>query len=918
MKKFLKMTSIAAITAVSFLSVVSPVSAFESNAMELASQLEIPYKKFQLDNGLTVLVHSDHSVPTVYVGMWYGVGSKDEPAGKTGFAHLFEHLMFQGTENRSGEYFDPFISAGATGMNGTTSQDRTNYYATVPTSALDMALWMESDRMTYLLGAIDEDALNEQRGVVKNEKRQNYSLPYAKMWKFVFNGLYPKGHPYHHAPIGSMEDLDAASLEDVHAWFKQYYGASNSVLVLSGDISIEDAKTKVAHYFNEAPTGVPLIKKDTWMHELTSNKLEVQQDNVPQARISRNWVLPPIGQKETTLMSLVAKTLVSNKNAPLRKRLVDDLQWATDVRANAYGQDLSSSFNITVHVKTGVDAKDVERVIDEEIAKYIKNGPDTELLKNSKLFNNVQLISSLESKANIGRLLADSELFTGNPLFFKTELQWQNAASARDLKDVAKNWLEKAYYQLTVEPFPKLKQSSQTVNRNEIPAIGDVTTGVTFPEISESTLENGIKLVVAKHGTLPLVDVSLNFKTGDYADVKGKKGAATMVFSLLDKGTKEHDATALASSMDKIAMQPRIGARDDTSGMSFRVLSTKLEQSLNLAAEMIRTPVFLQDEFDKERQGWNVVLKQMENNPSRNASAYFNKAVFGNHAVNGSIITVDDIESLSRADLLTFYNAEVQPDNMTVYMAGNLSMDEARNLVEQAFGDWKGKAKSNLKRIGKAKPTKPRIILVNKPGALQSTLVAGHALTPWDAADATSYTMLNGILGGGFLGRMNMNLREDKGWAYGARSRINENFSGDQTITVSSDVQIDKTVESMAEILKELKDITSKRPATKEEYSRVVQSRVRALPGSFNSGTAFLRSAISSDKKGLPYDYAAGDSERVKAVSLKELNELASELIKAEQLTWVIVSDLNKVEEQIRALGYGKVEVWDYEGHKIK
>lgn len=917
MKSFIKMTSIAAIVAMSQLTVATPATSTENNAMELASQLQIPYEKFKLDNGLTVLVHSDHSVPTVYVGMWYGVGSKQEPRGKTGFAHLFEHLMFQGTENREGEYFDPFLSAGATGMNGTTSQDRTNYYATVPTSALDMALWMESDRMTYLLGAIDEDALNEQRGVVKNEKRQNYSRPYAKMWSYVFGGLYPEGHPYHHAPIGSMADLNAASLDDVHAWFKKYYGASNAILVLSGDVSIEDAKAKVAQYFNEAPTGAPLAKIDTWMHELTSNKLEVQQENVSQARISRNWVLPPIGQKDTTLMSLVANTFVSNKNAPLRKRLVDELQLATDVRANAYPQDLSSSFNITVHVKSGVDAKEVEKVIDEEIAKYLKNGPDSELLKNAKLFNNVQLISSLESKANIGRLLADGQLFTNNPLFFKTELEWTNAASAKDLKGTAKHWLEKSYYQLTVEPFPKLKQSTETVNRSEIPAIGGAT-GVTFPEISEATLKNGIKLIVAKHGTLPLVDVSLDFKTGDYADVKSAKGAATMAFSLLDKGTKEHDAASFSTAMDKIAMQPRIGAREEYSGVSFRVLSTKLKESLNLAAEMLRTPTFPHEEFDKERQAWNVTLKQMQSNPSKYASAYFNKAVFGEDAVNGNILAIDDLNELTRSELLAFYNAEVQPDNMTVYVSGNLSMKDARKLVESAFGDWKGKAKSNLKPIGKAKSLEPRVILINKPGAVQSTILAGHALAPWNAADATSYTMLNGILGGGFLARINMNLREDKGWAYGARSRINNNISGDQTITVSSNVQIDKTVESMAEILKELKDITGKRPGTKEEYNRVVQSRVRALPGTFSSGTAFLRSIISSDRKGLEYNYAEGDADRVKAVNLNELNELASEIIKPEKLTWIVVTDLSKVEDQIRSLDYGKVEVWDYEGNKVK
>ncbi|MBT8087814.1 MAG: insulinase family protein, partial [Gammaproteobacteria bacterium] len=237
-----------------------------AGADEAAStQVDIPYESFRLDNGLNVLVHTDHSTPTVFVGMWYGVGSKDEPDGKSGFAHLFEHLMFQGTENREGEYFSPFIDAGATGMNGTTSDDRTNYYATVPTGALDMALWMESDRMSYLLGAVTQEALDEQRAVVQNEKRQRETRPYAKTGEKIREGLYPVGHPYRHTVIGSMEDLEAASLDDVHDWFRQYYGASNAVLVLAGDVSLEDAKARVTHYFSGAPAGPPLSYPKLWI-----------------------------------------------------------------------------------------------------------------------------------------------------------------------------------------------------------------------------------------------------------------------------------------------------------------------------------------------------------------------------------------------------------------------------------------------------------------------------------------------------------------------------------------------------------------------------------------------------------------------------------------------------------------------------
>ena len=293
---------------------------------EIATQVNIPYEMFRLENGLTVIVHTDQSTPTVFVGMWYGVGSKDEPDGKTGFAHLFEHLMFQGTENREGEYFSPFMDAGATGMNGTTSEDRTNYYATVPTGALDMALWMESDRMSYLLGAITQEALDEQRGVVKNEKRQRENRPYAQMPDRIRAGLYPVDHPYRHSIIGSMEDLDNASVDDVHEWFNTYYGASNVVLVLAGDIDLETAKKKVTQYFSEAPAGVPLVYPKKWIPNLPENRKESMYDRVGQTRISRVWALPGLNDRDTTLMYLVNESLAGNKNSPLQKTLVDDLQ----------------------------------------------------------------------------------------------------------------------------------------------------------------------------------------------------------------------------------------------------------------------------------------------------------------------------------------------------------------------------------------------------------------------------------------------------------------------------------------------------------------------------------------------------------------------------------------------------------------
>ena len=450
--------------------------AFHASANnDLVERVNIDYELFRLDNGLTTIVYTDHSTPTVFIGIWYAVGSKDEPDDKTGFAHLFEHLMFQSTENREGEYFTPFTKAGATGMNGTTSEDRTNYFATVPTGAIDMALWMESDRMSHLLGAVTQEALDEQRGVVQNEKRQGENRPYSGMYDRIRTGVYPAGHPYRHSVIGSMEDLDAASLEDVHEWFNTYYGASNAVLVLAGDIDIETAREKVAHYFSGAPAGVPLVKPQQWIPEIRENRKEIMYDRVGQVRITRTWALPNLNDRDTTLMYLVNETMVNNKNAPLQKVLVDELQLATDVRGGAFGQVIASENNVTINLKNGVRADEVISIVDDLIAAYLKDGPDKQILENAKLSVNMYMLGSMESKSTIGRMLAEGQLYSNDPLHVKKEIAWINEAIADDLRDAANRWLNRGYFEITVLPFPEYLSGEDAVDRSAVPSVTDVS-----------------------------------------------------------------------------------------------------------------------------------------------------------------------------------------------------------------------------------------------------------------------------------------------------------------------------------------------------------------------------------------------------------------------------------------------------------
>jgi len=892
-------------------------AAFANAEDGVSTQVDIPYEMFRLDNGLTVLVHSDHSTPTVFVGMWYGVGSKNEPQGKTGFAHLFEHLMFQGTENREGEYFSPFTDAGATGMNGTTAEDRTNYYATVPSGALDMALWMESDRMSHLLGAVTQEALDEQRDVVQNEKRQSETRPYAKMGDKIREGLYPVGHPYRHSIIGSMDDLDAASLEDVHEWFETYYGASNVVLVLAGDVTLEDAKSKVAHYFGDVPAGVPLSYPQKWVPELEENREEVMYDRVGVTRVTRVWALPGLNDTDTSLMYLVNDSLAGNKNSPLRKKLVDELQLATRVSGSAYGRVMSGEYSLTIDLRPGVTAEQVMSIVDETVAEYLVTGPDPQILENAKLRVNMYMLGALETGSSIGRLLAEGYLYSDDPLFINQELEWLNAADAEGIRQVAGRWLTRGYYQLTVLPFPEYTRSDEKVDRSRIPEVS-AKSDINFPDIETATLKNGMKLVVATRGSIPLVDVSIEIDTGSIAAPADAPGLPTFVFGLMDKGTTQYDANELAAAKDKIGMSGQF--RDDTerSSYAYRILRTNLESSLRLASDMLRNPTFPDEELTKYKARVSAYLANLEKAPSRAARSLFYRAVYGPDSPMGAVWTPQLLDQVDRAKLESFHNAEITPDRMTVYMIGDIRIEEASEALNKAFGKWKSKGDGTRGAVGKAVAPKARIILVDHPDAESSTIVAGHAIGPYDANSWTEMSIMNRVLGGAFESRLNMNLREDKGWSYGYYSRIGSNASGDMTISSSGQVQTDKTAESMQEIMREFSDYVSTRPATNEEVERVKLNRTRSLPGSFATNRGFLSSIIRSDSYGLPLDYAETAAARIEAVTFEGVDVRARELIDPGKLTWLITGDLEKIEESVRALDYGDVEVWDAFGNKLR
>ena len=536
---------------------------------------EIKYESFKLDNGLTVIVHEDKKVPMVAVNVWYHVGSKNEKAGKTGFAHLFEHLMFNGTENYNSEYFEPFEKIGSTDQNGTTNSDRTNYFQNVPTNALDLALWMESDRMGHLLGVVDQEKLDEQRGVVQNEKRQGENQPYGKAFTRIAESAFPEGHPYSWSVIGSMEDLDAASLEDVQEWFKTYYGPNNAVLALAGDIDLETAKEKVNKFFGDIPAGPPLVKPDIWIAKRSEEKRDIMFDNVPQARIYKAWNVPQRDTEAAAHFDIASSVLVGGKNSPLYKELVYEKQIATSVSAFYYDREIAGMFFVVADVVAGEDPKKVEKAMDDVLESFIKRGPDVKLLKAEKtkalagFIRGIQRIGGFGGKSD---LLATCQTYTGNPGCYKKSAEFLDLATPAKIKKTFAQWIDDTPYVLTILPIEKLSANQNSVDRSQGIPYPTEKVSFKFPSLQTATLSNGARVVLAERKNVPLVEMNFQFNFGYAQENIDQLGYTNFMMDMLNEGTKKYTSLEFDEILDSMGSNIGFGSDLDTSFVSLSSL----------------------------------------------------------------------------------------------------------------------------------------------------------------------------------------------------------------------------------------------------------------------------------------------------------------------------------------------------------
>ncbi|HEU4617955.1 MAG TPA: pitrilysin family protein, partial [Gammaproteobacteria bacterium] len=898
-----------------------------NNAASGAPELNLAYERFVLPNGLTVIVHEDHKAPVVAVSVWYHVGSKNEPAGKTGFAHLFEHLMFNGTENFKGEWFEPMQKVGATDLNGTTWLDRTNYFETVPTPALDLALWMESDRMGHLLGGITQDVLDNQRGVVQNEKRQDDNQPYGRVNYNLYEGLFPPNHPYHHATIGSMEDLNAASLEDVKAWFRGYYGPNNAVISLAGDIDAATAREKVERYFGDIPAGPPVDTFKAWIPVRERNTHEVQYDEVPAVMADRVWAVPGRATRDRALLDLAASILGSGRNSRLYVDLVYNRQVASTINVGVTPFELASVFDLAVTLNPDQPASVASEAIDRIVAQFAQEGPTADELERAVTGINAATIRGLEKVGGFSgkaAVLAEGQIYAGDPLFVKTYLDWINSATQEDVRDAARRWLGTGWHQVDVLPTAHLTSSSSGVDRSTgLPAIPDDLPKLTFPEIHKGTLSNGIEVVLAERHSLPVVELKMEFDAGYAADAGGKLGVASFTMSMLDTGTRSRSALEISAEADRLGANIDAGSNLDASAVNLSAIKNELGPSIDLWADVIRNPVFAQAEIDRLRGRWIASIAQEKAQPVSLALRLLPPAIYGpNHAYGVPLTgtgTVDSIRSITRDDLTAFKDRWLRPDNAKIFVVGDTTLAEITPMLERAFRGWTAPATPvPTKNVGDVPlPTSPRVILIDKPGSPQSFILAGHVAPGLGTDRDVAIDAMNEVLGGAFTSRINMNLREDKGWAYGAQTLL-QGAKGPRPFLVYAPVQTDKTADSLSEIVRELTTLKTTRPITADEMRSAIAGLTRELPGRFETNQSVLSSLATSARYGRPLDYAATLGERYEALKLGDLQSAADDVIHPESLIWVVVGDLSKIRAPVEALEIGPVQVWNDDGKPVE
>lgn len=899
------------------LAVMALSSASLAAAQDLAG-VDIPYERHVLDNGLTVLIHEDHTAPQAFVNVYYKVGSRDEQLGKTGFAHLFEHLMFNGSENYDDEYFAPVQDVGGT-LNGDTAFDRTRYFQTVPNTALQRVLWLESDRMGHLLGAVTQEKLDQQRGVVQNEKRRGDNRPYSQVFNKMLAGLFPNGHPYSWPTIGSMADLDAASLEDVRAWFKQWYGPANAIVTVAGDIDPAAALDLVKLNFADIPAGPPVSHRDDWVPQRSLSSDETYQDRVANPLILRGWAVPGRDHEESVLLSVAARILGGDASSRLYRRLVKEEKIAVAVSMNVLPLALASVAILQVVLNPGADPERARRIVAEELAQFATKGPTKTELALTKTQIAASVIKGLDSLSGKANLLAESEYYGGSPDAYKTGFAWIDGATRDSIRQAAADWLGEGFHEVYVTMFGEHGVAAQGADRSRLPAVSSYPPAKA-PAVQDFVLKNGIPVRFVARPGVPAVSLIGQFRTGEATSATENPAAASIALNALAKGTRSRSADEILADLKRTGSTFNVSLGADVTRVTATTLTSKFDDAMALAADILRNPSFEPQEVQLLQDVAVASIAQGKTNPAALAGAYVEAVLYGDHPYGGMPATADDVMSLTDEDLRAAYARRIRPQDLALYVVGGIDPGVLVTALNRHFGNWKpGSGESAEADVNDfvegGKPA--RVILFDTPGAPQSNIIAAEVIDPPFGADDDAFRLANMIYGGNFMSRINTNLREEKGWSYGVSSSTS-NVAGPRVWRVTAQVQTDKTAASIRELLTELQAVNGDTPFTADELEKVRNERIRKLPAVTATTFGILSYLAENGVYGHADDYIEQRKSDYEAVTLDKLAPALNARIHPDKLTWFISGDLATIEAELPALNLGEIEVWDADGKRLR
>ncbi len=736
--------------------------------------------------------------------------------------------------------------------------------------------------------------------------------------------MYPDGHPYDHSVIGSLEDLDAASLDDVHEWFKRYYGAANTVIAVAGDVDPEDVRARVEKYFGHIPAGPPLIKPAIAVEKRTQSTRMTMEDRVPQARVYKVWAVAPFGDPDLEYLDMAGDVLATGKNSRLYKRLVYEDQIATDVVAGVFGRELGGLFFMWATAQPGQDLDEVERVMDEEIARFLKEGPTKVEMERSRTGKQAAFLRGAERIGGFGGksdILASGEIYFGDAGAYK-EVQGRIINATRsDVRAAANRWLSEGEFVLEVHPFADYKIAESTVDRSAgVPEVTEFPEG-RFPARETATLSNGMKVILANRDTVPVVEFNLLMDAGYASDQFGKPGTADLAMAMLDEGTRSRDALEISDELERLGAQLGAGSNLDMSSVTLSALKTNLDASLDLFADVILNPSFPEKEFERLKKQQIAGIKREKTQPVSIALRVFPELLYGEGHAYGLPLTgsgtEESVTSMGIDELRAFHSTWFKPNNATMVVVGDITMAELKPRLERRFGKWQA-GDIPSKNLGEvAMPDSSVVYIVDRPDSEQSIIFAGHLVPSASDPQQLAIEALNDMLGGSFTARLNLNLREDKHWSYGARSFVWDT-AAQRPFIAYAPVQTDKTAESMAEINKEISGIRGdEMPPTEEELAKIKDKKTLTLPGRWETNGAVLGDIVEIVRYGLPDDHWSTFAGQVRALTLEEISAQAERVLQPGKMIWVVVGDRSKIEEKVRGLDLGEIRFLDADGKQV-